>query len=409
MCTNCERLKLECRAFDVITKSAWCAVVESSLPQRERESVSFNDSDDRVGPTAGNFPTSTWDIFNSRITRTSSNSDELIQTSSPSSNYSSTPSAVTLTAEMAYLLHTYRKQSGVAGWMDLFDHEATYQRAVARRVLSSELLLRCVCAFTAKHLSLLQSGGIWKPTAARYYGESLRMLIELLGGGGPQDDALTATLLLCSFEMIAAEGSEHRRHFFGAMMLITTHGINACSVGIHRANFWVYIRHEIVVALVNESSLLLSPDTWNVNWGEDEIEEDVLGNQVLWLLGRAVNITYARNTRTGEPMGTVTERRELLKDTNLWFDKLPGTFQGFKYGDETDDGVSQVYFAVPAAGNLSKTTPIERCNDLVSILAAAMLLYHLIFILLYAESHLQDPSQSLQVGMLSSRCNVHAK
>lgn len=407
MCTNCERLKLECRAFDVITKSAWCAVVESS--QGERENVSFNDSDGGVGPTAGNFPTSTWDIFNSRITRASSSSDEFTQASSTfKSNFSSTSSAVTLTAEMAYLLHTYRDKTGVARWMDLFDHEETYQRAVARRVLRSELLLSCVCAFTAKHLSLLQCGEIWKPTAARYYGESLRMLIEMLGGGGPQDDALTATLLLCSFEMIAAEGGEHRRHFFGAMMLITTHGINAGSVGIHRANFWIYIRHEIVVALVNESSLLLSPDVWNVNWREDEIEEDVLGNQVLWLLGRAVNITYARNTRNGEPMGTVTERRELLKDTSLWFDKLPGTFQGVKYGDETDDGVSQLYFAVPAAGKFSKTTPIEHCNDLVPILAAAMLQYHLIYILLCAESHLQDPSQSLQVGMLTCLCSVHA-
>lgn len=355
VCTNCERLRLECRAFDVITKSAWCAVVESS--QGERESVSFNDghgSDDRVGSAAGNFPTSTWDIFNSRITRASSSSDEFTQTPTFKSSSSSTTSGVTLTAEMAHLLHTYQNQSGVARWMDLFDHEATYQRTVSRRVLHSELLLRCVCAFTAKNLSLLQGGEIWKPTAARYYGESLRMLIEMLGGGGPQDDALTATLLLCSFEMIAAEGGEHRRHFFGAMMLITTHGINACSVGIHRANFWVYIRHEIVVALVNESSLLLSPDMWNVNWRDDEIEEDVLGNQVLWLLGRAVNITYARHTRTGEPMGTVTERRELLKDTNLWYDKLPGTFQGVKYGDETDDGVSQLYFAVPAAGKFLK-------------------------------------------------------
>ena len=48
-------------------------------------------------------------------------------------------------------------------------------------------------------------------------------------------------------------------------------------------------------------------------------------------------------------------------------------------------------------------------NDLVPTLAAAMLQYHLIYILLYAESHLQDPSQSLQVGMLTSRCSVHAK
>ena len=370
VCTNCERLKLQCRASEFITMSAWCAVVESSPPQREKESVSFNNSDGRVGPTAGNSPTSTWDIFNSRITCASS--DEPIQTSSFSPDSSSaltgtsTPSAVTLTAETAYLLHAYQDQSGVARWMDLFDHEATYQRAVVRRVLRSELLLRCVCAFTAKHLSLLESGGIWKEAAARYYGESLGMLIKLLGGGGPQDDALTATMLLCSFEMIAAQGSEHRRHFFGAMLLITTHGINASSVGINRANFWVYVRHEIVVALVNESSLLLSLDMWNVSWREDETEEDVLGNQVLWLLGRAVNLTYAKNPRTGEPMGTVTERRELSRDTEMWFDKLPVGFQGVKYGDETDDGLSQLYFAVPAAGkSLKNHSDFERCNDLV--------------------------------------------
>ena len=360
VCTNCERLKLQCRAFDVITKSAWCAVVESSPPQGERESVSFNNSDGRGGPTPGNLPTSTWDIFNSRIT--SASPDESIQTSdfkppSSTSTGTSTPYAVTLTAETAYLLHAYQNKSGVARWMDLFDREATYQRAVARRVLRSELLLRCVCAFTAKHLSLLDAGEIWKPAAARYYGESLRMLIELLGSGGPQDDALTATMLLCSFEMIAAQGSEHRRHFFGAMMLITTHGINACSVGINRANFWIYIRHEIVVALNNESSLLLSPDTWNVNWREDETEEDALGNQVLWLLGRAINLTYAKHPRTGEPMGTVTERRDLLRDTDLWFDKLPLAFQGVKYGDETDDGLSRLYFAVPAAGKFRRTIP----------------------------------------------------
>ena len=114
VCTNCERLRLECRAFDVITKSAWYAVVESS--QGERESVSFNDghgSDDRVGSAAGNFPTSTWDIFNSRITRASSSSDEFTQTPTSKSSSSSTTSGVTLTAEMTHLLHTYQNQSGV--------------------------------------------------------------------------------------------------------------------------------------------------------------------------------------------------------------------------------------------------------------------------------------------------------
>ena len=47
--------------------------------------------------------------------------------------------------------------------MDLCDHEAIYQGAVARCVLRSELLLRCVWVFTAKNVSLLKSEEIWKP------------------------------------------------------------------------------------------------------------------------------------------------------------------------------------------------------------------------------------------------------
>ena len=51
-----------------------------------------------------------------------------------------------------------------------------------------------------------------------------------------------------------------------------------------------------------------------------------------------------------------------------------------------------------------RTASISRVVlTFVPILAAAMLQYHLIHILLYAESHLRDPSQSLQVGVLTPR------
>jgi hypothetical protein len=259
--------------------------------------------------------------------------------------------SVPMTAEMAYLVHIY--QSGVATWMDLFDHEAHYQRAVTRRVLVSELLLRCVCAFTAKHLSLLVSGETWTPVAARYYGESLRMLIELFSSPStPQDDALTATMLLSSYEMVATEGQEHRRHYSGAMMMIKTRGINARSVGMDKANFWVYIRHEIVVALVTESTLQISPKDWNVRWRDGETREDVLGNQLLWLLGRAVDLVFAKDPTTGQPMAMTNERRELLRDTERWFNGLPEPFRGVKYGEETEEGFSRLFFAVPASGEL---------------------------------------------------------
>lgn len=261
---------------------------------------------------------------------------------------STAPPTIPLTAEMASLLHTY--QSGVATWMDLFDHSCTYQRVVPQRVLSSELLLYCVCAFTSKHLSLLISGEIWASVAGRYYGEALRMLIELLGSTVPQDDALTATMLLSSYEMIAAQGQEHRRHFYGALMLIKTHGICARSLGPDRANFWIYIRHEIVVALMTESKLLLSPEDWNVTFQERETQEDLLGNQLLWLLARAIDLVYAKDTSIAKPVVTTSQRTELLRAAKKWFDGLPAAFQGTKYGEIADLEFSKLYFAVPAAG-----------------------------------------------------------
>lgn len=274
------------------------------------------------------------------------------------------PPTVSLTAGMAYLLQTY--QSGVATWMDLFDHSCTYQRVVPRRIVSSKLLLYCICAFTSKHLSLLVSGEIWTAVAGRYYGEALHMLIELLGSTFPQDDALTATMLLSSYEMIAAQGQEHRRHFYGALMLIKTHGICARSVGLDKANFWIYVRHEIVVALMTESRLLLSPKEWNVTFQDGETEEDLLGNQLLWLLARAIELVYAKDTGTGEAVSTKNGRMDLLREVKKWFDGLPASFHGVSYGEVTEEGFSKLHFAIPAAGEYKVSTGLERTLMTVS-------------------------------------------
>lgn len=188
------------------------------------------------------------------------------------------------------------------------------------------------------------------PVAARYYGESLNTLIDLLGSSAPQEEALTATILLTSYEVIAAQGQEHRRHCFGAMTLIKTHGISARSAGLDRANFWIYVRHDIVVALFTEKPLLMSSKEWNVSWRENETEEDVLGNHLLWLSGRAIDLAYTRDPDTGEFVARTLERRQLIVDLEEWFHRLPDSFHGIKYGEPTEEDFSKIYFAIPAAG-----------------------------------------------------------
>jgi hypothetical protein len=252
--------------------------------------------------------------------------------------------------------------------MDIFDHGCAYQREVLRTCLTSKLLLTSICAFTAKHLSLLRvpSGGNpdlnapdWAAAAARYYGESLRMLIACLSNNrssqSPHDDPLTAAMLLGSYEIIAAQGQEHRRHFHGAMVLIKTHGINAQSVeGLDRANFWIYVRHDITVALINETKLQISPKEWNVKWREGESEEDTLGNQMLWLVGRAIDVAYALPCDLPDKGVSDSERQNICADAARWFDSLPLSFRGVKYGELGDDhGFTKIYFAVSAAGKSS--------------------------------------------------------
>ncbi|KAI0128328.1 C6 zinc finger domain protein [Xylariales sp. AK1849] len=373
VCTNCARLKLHCQPFEFITQSAWCAPSEPSSIADTRESRSSSGASPAT-------PTSLWDLFNVCMPDVGSEESGL-PSSSSSSSVSAFPSeslnlpprqTILFNAEIAHLMAIF--QTGVATWMDVFDHSCAYQREVPRRCLTSELLMRSVCAFTAKHMSLLPGGSIWAAAAAGYYGDSLRLLIRYLNSDSPQEDALTATMLLCSYEMIAAQGHEHQRHFYGTMVLITSRGVSALSSGMDRANFWIYIRHEITVALVNEVPLQINPSLWNANWREGEVEEDALGNQLLCLVGRAIDIAYSRDP----PASMSSERQAIHEQAAKWSSGLPKSFRGTQYGEPDNHGFNKIYFAVPAA-------------------ATAMMWYHLLHILLYAEPTPIHPSQIYQV------------
>lgn len=335
-------------------------IAKVSLPENEQDTSGLITS-----------PQSTWDIFNTWTFGSdfvdsiipSPSSPSLLQTSafhheaSITPNDSNTsqpmeerqPQTVTLTPQMARLLAVY--QTGVGTWMDIFDHTDSYQREVPRRCMISPLLLNSVCAFTAKHLSLLPSGDIWEAAASHYYGESLHRLIQHLNSPLSQADALTATILLCSYEVIASPGQEHRKHLYGAMMLIRTHGVGARSLGMDQTNFWIYIRHDITVALVNESCLQLSLEEWDVPWHDElssaAVEEDVLGNQLLWIVGKAINEIYSKDQTTGLE---AARRESLLAEAARWYNNLPVAFSGVRCGDPDDRGFVKICFAVPAAG-----------------------------------------------------------
>jgi hypothetical protein len=277
---------------------------------------------------------------------------------------------IPLTSETAFLLQAYTRT--VATWMDLFDFGSTFQLKIPQLVLDSPLLFHCVCAFTANHLALSNANAntSWKLAAVKHYGEALRLLIHALSGPN-HEHALTASMLLLSYELHAALRSEdYRRHFLGLSTLIRSRGITAQCTGTDRANFWIYVRHEIALALSSEKPLVLDPSQWAVSWIEGETREDVLGNHVIWIVARVVNLIYGDEDRSA----TGKEKRlEFLNELEEWRAGLSETFVGIPYGDRDEEGFRRVYFPVAAA-------------------AAAAFWYHIVHILLYAEPVLQDES-----------------
>ncbi|KAF2463174.1 uncharacterized protein BDR25DRAFT_115814 [Lindgomyces ingoldianus] len=288
-----------------------------------------------------------------------------------------TNATVPLTAETAFLLQTYLRT--VATWMDLFDHSLTYQLGVPRLTLSSPLLFHCTCAFTAKYLALSRASQktSWTPVAQYHYGEALGLLIQLLNNPSQENVStlLTAIILLSSYEVIGSLGQEHRKHFLASFSLIRGFGISASSTGIDRANFWIYVRHEISVALATEKPLILGPEEWNVHWEEGEAREDVLGNHILWIMARVINLVFREETETNTGM---KEREDMLREVEQWREGLSDTFTGIPYGEADEEGFRKVYFTVSAA-------------------AAAAFWYHIIHILLYAEPILQDAAYKPEI------------
>lgn len=294
-----------------------------------------------------------------------------VSTSPPTTvNSSGSNGQISLSSESAFLLQTYVKT--VATWMDLFDHSSTYQLKIPQLALASPLLFHCVCAFTANHLALsnMALNASWKVVAVRHYGQALRLLIDALEVPFCET-AMTGSMLLLSYEVHGAIRSEdYRRHFLGLTMLIKSHGITAQSTGTDRANFWIYCRHEIAVALANERSLVLDPSEWGVSWQEGETREDVLGNHLIWILARVINLVFGPDNakETSRPA-----RQAFLQELEAWRAGLSESFIGIPYGDVDDDGFRKIYFTVTAA-------------------AAAAFWYHITHILLYAEPTLQDES-----------------
>lgn len=317
--------------MDFIVASNWCPLApDPSVPDDNRRS-----------------PASTWDVFNNSVV-------PLPQVVSPKPPRPEGQAPLSLDAEKVTLIQAY--QNGVGAWMDLFDDEATFQRTVVKRAVTSPLLMSAICALTARQISMVDKGEVWKPVAVQYYGDSLLQLIATLDHPTScPEDTLAATILLSSYELLALPGLDHRRHVSGALTLIRTHACRASSEGLMAAAFWVYARQDVAMALVHECPTMLPPEEWGVLWAEQETREDWLGNQMVWLLARIIAHTFRKTN--GQSAQALSEgRASLIKELDVWHESLPESFRGTAFGPPLEEGFLPQWFAVPSTGKESPRT-----------------------------------------------------
>lgn len=175
-------------------------------------------------------------------------------------------------------------------------------------------------------------------------------MIAKLDSQEPDSDALTAAILLGSYEAMAASSTSHQSHYKGAMNLIITRGVSASSVGLDKVNFFIYMRHEITIALSDENSLQSDPKIWNIRKPGPRAGADHLANYLMMLIGLIVNTTYKRDVSR-------SDRKSLKDQIREWYDNTTEEFRGVAYGDILKDGTQKVFFPFPNSGELESISP----------------------------------------------------
>ncbi|KAH7268655.1 hypothetical protein B0J15DRAFT_533921 [Fusarium solani] len=320
-CSYCTRRGLECIQPEFIVRHGW--------------------SESAAATTATNSePATSYETFRQIY------SAEHAGTALPSTEV--TVSSEVLTNDTAKLLRIY--QQGIGTWMDILDHSLTFQRQVLPSALSSPLLFHSICALSAKQMSLTQDNGLWEPISSHHYGESLRLLIhDVTVEGTKRATMLSATILLCSYELLAFPGADYQRHLFGGRTLIEADFDVVSATNLGRASFWIYARQDVSLALVNERPTLIPPKEWPAVPFSNERQEDALGKRILWLLARVIEIRFAIPSHFD---GVTLEDHldAIVSEIVHWSESVPSHARGVDIQGDLADGLKQTWFCVPSAG-----------------------------------------------------------
>ncbi|KAH8594068.1 hypothetical protein B0O99DRAFT_673216 [Bisporella sp. PMI_857] len=294
---------------------------------------------------------------------------------------------------------------GPGQWMDLFDTGAYFSRRVPILTQTRSILRSAVCALAAKHVdrhfdtqgsrtsgfslgpldSIMASYDTpinWRYKSAEYYDEAINSLeaaIESYRYGEDTaqkaskyypEDITAAVAILCMLELMDSPGEAWNIHLSALPFFSSTSGTTRLPFCVTRKAlkapiFWNLARQDYLSALINETQTRLShqdmqlwqdaglsidksgflipssPSSTVEGEGYGGVEEDRIGNNMLWLVAKVVNYITSGDGLTPEDFARPAGQRmlfgvaqeELLRRWSLlemeihkWSSSLPPTF-----------------------------------------------------------------------------------
>ncbi|KAG0650412.1 hypothetical protein D0Z07_2894 [Hyphodiscus hymeniophilus] len=148
----------------------------------------------------------------------------------------------------------------LARWFDLCDYERHFALIVPKRAATCPMLLNAILAVSARHLSFLGRSDICDLSDfVRYQEQCLYHFIPSLNDSEAilDENILAATVILRYLEEVDVPlfTSETQHHLIGTRIFIRAQGEALVAGGLRQAAFWVAIRQEIYMALVNQRSV----------------------------------------------------------------------------------------------------------------------------------------------------------
>jgi hypothetical protein len=228
---------------------------------------------------------------------------------------------------------------------------------VPRLARGHPILLKAICAASARHLTGLQQCD--PAIADEFHEQCIRLLIPALSDPdvAADDPILAALVILRIYEQLTVTetGLDQERHLYGTAALMRSamrnRKVSARNHGLQQAAFWGYFRQCLYVACVHRQGI-----QFDINYYEIEMtlstpstgelatveEESAWCNWVTWILAEVVEFCFGEKSKHMSEEERIKVWVALKGKVKMWDENRPSSFAAIAV-EESDRSKGRVF------------------------------------------------------------------